>query len=438
MNRREIAEQIFLAGVKSVLPDVLVSGTVRLIDNALIFNEEKVDLNEAGSIFVIGAGKASALMASELERILGNRITEGHIVVKYGHSADLKIIKVTEAGHPGPDENGLTATKAIMKIARKAGKDDLVICLLSGGGSSLLWDCPDGFTPEEIIQVNKFLVNSGATIHEINAVRKHLSDVKGGRLARLVQPARLVSLMLSDVIGDRPDVIASGPTVPDPTTFVDAIEVIDGYGLRKNLPAKVTEYLYAGATGKMEESPKPDDEIFRNTHNIIIGSNRIALENAGMKANEYYLNAIVTSDQLQGDVATVSEFLVDTALKLRNDVNETKPVCVLFGGETTVKMTGRGEGGRNQHLAMLCARLLEDKPGITILCGGTDGSDGPTRAAGAVVDSDTIVSAYRKDVDIQEYIAEFNSYNFFRKVSGHIITGPTMTNVMDIVVLIVD
>jgi glycerate-2-kinase len=438
MNRREIAEQIFIAGVKSVVPDALIAGTVWCVDNKLHINDLIFDLRKIERIFVTGAGKASALMAAELEKILGSRITEGHIIVKYGHSTGLNRIRVTEAGHPYPDENGLNATKEIMNLARKAGSNDLVICLLSGGGSSLLWDCPEGCTTTELMEVSRLLVNSGASIHEINAVRKHLSEIKGGRLARLAHPAKTVSLILSDVIGDPPDVIASGPTAPDPTTFVDAIEVIDNYNLKPLIPGKIYDYLYSGATGKLKESPKPGDKIFRDTHNIIIGSNRIALENARTKALEYNLNAIVVEDQLQGDVVTVSEFLVDAAMKYEDDPNETKPVCILFGGETTVKMTGKGEGGRNQHLALLCARLLEDKPGITILCGGTDGSDGPTKAAGAVVDSETILSAYSKDIDHGQYIREFNSYNFFRKVSGHIITGPTMTNVMDIVVLIVD
>ena len=438
MNRREIAEQIFFAGVQSVRPDSLIKSKIRLINDILQIADLQFDLREIQNIFIIGAGKAGTYMASGLEHILGNRITEGHIIVKYGYTSVLERIKITEAGHPYPDENGLAATREIIKLAKKARKNDLVICLLSGGGSSLLWDCPEGFTTEDLMKVNKLLVNSGAGIHEINAVRKHLSGVKGGRLARIAQPAKLVSLILSDVIGDHPDVIASGPTAPDPTTYVDAIEVLEKYDLKHLIPEKISVYLYAGATGKIDESPKPGDEIFRNTHNIIIGSNRMALENAAQKALEYNLNAIIVEDQLQGDVVSVSEFLVETALKYKADYNETKPVCILYGGETTVKMTGKGEGGRNQHLAMLCALLLEGNPGITILCGGTDGSDGPTKAAGAVVDSETMVSAASKGIDAENYLREFNSYNFFRKVSGHIITGPTMTNVMDIIVMIVD
>ena len=438
MNRREIAEQIFLAGVESVLPDKLISGNLALKGNTLHIGQKRINLEKTGNIFIIGAGKASAIMAREVEKILGERITRGHIIVKYGHSTDLKKIKISEAGHPFPDSSGFKATKKVLEIAQDAGSEDLVICLLSGGGSSLLCDCPDELTPDDLVLVNKLLVNCGAGIREINAVRKHLSTVKGGRLAGAVYPATLVSLILSDVIGDHPDIIASGPTAPDPTTFVDAIEVLDKYNIKGSLPDRIINYLYEGAMCRKPDTPKPGDEIFNKTSNFIIGSNRIALENARLKAMEYNINAVITEDELQGDTVSVSEYLVETALKYRRDKNEIKPVCIRLGGETTVKMTGKGSGGRNQHLAMLCAGLLEKIPGITIMCAGTDGTDGPTKAAGAVVDNETVITAFNKNIDIQEYIRDFNSYNFFRKTGGHIITGPTMTNVMDIVIMIVD
>lgn len=438
MDRRQIAEQIFLAGVESVLPDKLISGNMSLKGNLLHVGHLRIDLEKTGNIYVIGAGKASAIMASEVEKILADRITEGHIIVKYGHASEIKSIRVSEAGHPFPDSNGFNATKIIIGIARKAKANDLVICLLSGGGSSLLCDCPGGLTPDDLILVNKLLVNSGACISEMNAVRKHLSCVKGGQLARTIYPATLVSLILSDVPGDSPDVIASGPTSPDPTTFYDAIEVLDKFEIRSSLPSRIINFLYDGATCKSPETPKPGDEIFEKTTNLIIGTNRLALESARLKAFEYNINAVIIEDELQGDTVSVSEYLVDNALRFRNDINEVKPVCILFGGETTVKMTGKGAGGRNQHLALLCAKLLQDKPGITILSAGTDGNDGPTNAAGAVVDSDTIHFAVSKGIDPDKYIREFNSYNFFKKTAGHVITGPTMTNVMDMVVIIVE
>jgi glycerate 2-kinase len=437
MNRRQIAEQIFLAGVESVLPDRLINENMWLKGNLLHIGDLNIPLDETDNIYVIGAGKASAIMASEVEKILGERITGGHIIVKYGHSAELKFIKISEAGHPFPDANGFAATNEILDIARKAKANDLVICLLSGGGSSLLCDCPEELTPDDLVLVNKLLVNSGASISEMNAVRKHLSNVKGGQLAGSVFPATLVSLILSDVIGDTPDVIASGPTAADPTTFIDAIEVLEKFNLKQSLPSRINDFLYSGAICKRPETPKPGDPIFDKTTNLIIGTNRIALESARQKAAEYNINAIVYEDELQGDTSDVAEYLVDTALRFKKDKNEVKPVCILFGGETTVKMTGKGTGGRNQHMALLCAMLLKDKPGITILCAGTDGNDGPTKAAGAVVDSETIPYADSKGIDPIKYLNEFNSFYFFKKTAGHVITGPTMTNVMDIVVVLI-
>jgi len=438
MDRRQIAEQIFLAGVESVLPDKLITAAMSVTGNMLKIGDLKISLDKTKNIYVIGAGKASAIMALEVEKILGDRITKGHIIVKYGHSTQLKLIKITEAGHPFPDANGFSATKSVLEIANNAKADDLVICLLSGGGSSLLCDCPEELTPDDLILVSKLLVNCGAGIKEINAVRKHLSKVKGGQLAATVYPATLVSMILSDVIGDHLDIIASGPTAPDPTTFIDALEVLEKFSVKQSLPARIIDFLYSGAMCKIPETPKPGDKVFEKTRNILIGTNKIALESARLKAQEYNINAVIIEDELQGDVVSVSEYLIEMAIQFRNDQNEVKPVCILFGGETTVRMTGKGSGGRNQHLALLLAKLLADKPGITILCAGTDGNDGPTRAAGAVVDSETIPYAISRKVDPDKYLNDFNSYSFFNKTSGHIITGPTKTNVMDIVVVIVD
>ena len=438
INYKTIAEQIFLAGVESVLPSGLITKKMSLKDNSLIIGPQSYPMEAIENIYVIGAGKASAMMGAEVEKILGNRITEGRIVVKYGHSCKLKYIGISEAGHPGPDENGIKATREILKIAELANCNDLVICLLSGGGSSLLVDIPEGCSLKDIIKVNDLLINSGASISEINAVRKHLSGVKGGQLARVAYPAILVNLIISDVTGDPFDVIASGPTVPDPTTFLQALNVLATFGLTRTVPRGILAYLKRGAAGKKPETPKPGDPVFDNTFNILVGSNHVALEAARSKAMEFNVNAVIVDYQLQGDTSTVAEYLVETALRFKNDKNEVKPVCLLFGGETTVKMTGKGTGGRNQHLALLSAMLLHNSEGITILCAGTDGNDGPTDAAGAVVDSDTISDANSKNIYAEKYLEEFDSFHFFKKEGGHIITGPTMTNVMDIIVIIVE
>ena len=436
-DNRYIAEQIFRAGVNSVLPDKLISGAVFINGNILHIANREFSLEQISDIWVIGAGKAAAIMASEIEKILGNKVSGGHVIVKYGHLVKLKKIKVSEAGHPVPDENSFAASKSVLKIAQQAGKHDLVICLLSGGGSALLCDVPEGLLPDDISQINDLLVRSGATIGEINAVRKHLSDIKGGNLARAIYPAQSVSLILSDVIGDNIDVIASGPTAPDPTTYIDAVEIIDKYGIRELVAKRIIDFLNAGTIRQKPETPKPEDIVFSKTSNIIIGNNRIALENARLKAAEFNIKSVIIDDRLQGDVVSVAERLVKTALVFQSDALEQKPVCLLFGGETTVKVTGNGKGGRNQHLALLCAKLLLGKRGITVLCAGTDGTDGDTDVAGAVVDTETIKSALLKGIDAETYLSDFNSYNFFKNSSGHIITKPTLTNVMDLIIIIV-
>jgi hydroxypyruvate reductase/glycerate 2-kinase len=438
MNFRFIAEQIFLAGVENVTPEKLISKHLVLIGNSLNIDGYIFDLGSITNIYVIGAGKASAMMAAEVEKILGERISGGHIVVKYGFSTDLKYIRVTEAGHPVPDSKGYKATEDILKIGRLAGINDLVICLISGGGSALMPDCPEGCTPRDMARLNELLVNSGACISEINAVRKHLSNIKGGQLARIVYPATLVNLMLSDVPGDPPDVIASGPTVADSTTFSQAMAVVTKFRLLEKVPPRLIKYLEEGILGLHDETPKPGDIIFEKTINILAGSNKLALEASQIKALDFNINGVIITDQIQGDVLDVAEYIVGFASKFKSDINETKPVCLLFGGETTVKMTGKGKGGRNQHLALTAATLLKDMPGITILCAGTDGNDGPTDAAGAVVDSETVISATLKDIEARKFLKEFDSYNFFKKAGGHVFTGPTKTNVMDIIVVIVE
>ena len=438
MNYRLAAEQIFLAGVDRVQPDTLINKAMSFKDNCLFINDHTFRMDSFEHVFVIGAGKASALMGAAVEKILGDRITGGHIVVKYGHSCDLKNIKVTEAGHPVPDSNGFIATGSILGISVKASNDDLVICLLSGGGSALLSDCPEGIAHKEIIEFNNLMINSGASIREINTVRKHLSLVKGGYLAKAVYPATLVSLILSDVAGDPLDVIASGPTVPDPTTFKQAVDILKKYNITGSVPMGILNYLRDGSDGRRPETPKPEDPLFDKTFNILTGTNNLALEAAVKRAVEFNITAIIIDDKIEGDIRVVSDYIVETALKFRNDTSVPKPVCLLFGGEPTIRVTGRGYGGRNQHLALYCATLLSNLDGITILSAGTDGTDGPTSAAGAVVDCDTFNDAVSQKIIPDEYLLEFNSFNFFKKAGGHIITGPTMTNVMDIIVAIVE
>jgi glycerate 2-kinase len=438
MNSREIAEQIFITCVESVIPSKLIPPIISVRNNCLETGAYVFPLEKIENIYVIGAGKASASMAAELEKVEGLFITEGHVVVKYGHACKLKAIDVTEAGHPVPDTNGYNGTKSVLKIAEKAGVNDIVICLLSGGGSALLADFPEGVAAEDMIKLNEVLVNSGASIAEINAVRKHISGVKGGQLARVVYPATLITLILSDVPGDKPEVVASGPTTPDSTTYAQALGVLTGYNLLSLISGNIIKSLEDGIAGRRPETPKMDDQVFARTYTLLIGTNKLALDAGKLKSLEYNINPVIVDDRLQGDILSVSDYIVKTALQYMNDKNEIKPVCLLFGGETTLKLAGSGKGGRNQHLALLCALLLKDHPGITVLSAGTDGTDGTTDAAGAVVDSDTIMSALDKNMDVAKYLSDFDSFHFFKKTGGHIITGPTMTNVMDIIVVIVE
>ena len=437
MNYLEIAENIFINAVNGVQPEKLVKNQVKLKGSVLSFGSLTLSLKTISNVYIIGAGKATGAMALAIEKILGSRIAGGHIVVKYGHFCKLKYIKVTEAGHPVPDSNGFKATREILKIAEKATGKDLVINLLSGGGSALLADFPMGSSEKEMIILNNLLVRSGANIEEMNIVRKHLSLVKGGRLACAVFPATLVNLILSDVPGDSPEIIASGPTYPDSSTFKKAIEILEKYNLSDAVPAGLMNYLKTGLQGLIPETPKPGDPVFKKTYNFLVGTNRTALEAARDKANQIGLNTILVNGDLKGEVDKTAMYLVDKALRYKKDNAINKPACLLFGGETTIAVSGHGLGGRNQHLALSCAVLLQNNTGITILSAGTDGTDGPTNAAGAVVDYQTVNRALAKNENPMTYLTDFNSYNFFKNFGGHIITGPTLTNVMDIVVVIV-
>lgn len=438
MNNRDKAKKIFLAGVEGVLPDKLISDNISVKGTNVRIGELTFAPGKYRNIYIIGAGKASAAMGHYVESILGSLVTGGLIVTKYGHSCKLKRIRVKEAGHPVPDTNGFEATREILRIADEAGEQDLVICLISGGGSALMSDLPAGLLPEEIYLINNLLVRCGATIKEINTVRKHLSEIKGGQLAARVRPATLVNLIISDVTGNDPEVIASGPTVPDTSTFHDAYRVLEDYNLINDVTEGIKNYLRAGMEGTRAETPKPGDPVFERIFNIFAGTNNTALEAAKKYAADSGLNTYIITESLSGDVETVAQSIIETALMYKDGADYVKPVCLLFGGETTVKVAGSGMGGRNQHLALNAAIRLKDLPGITLLAAGTDGNDGPTNAAGAVVDSSTVQNGLSKKADPEKFLREFDSFNYFKTAGGHIITGPTFTNVMDLVVVLVE
>lgn len=435
MDSKRAAVDIFLAGVESVKPDHLIRTFVSFEKNILKIKDLSYDLDHIKNLYVIGAGKASALMAQEVENILGNRITEGHIITKYHHSISLKYITATEAAHPVPDMNGIKGTEEILSIAHKAQEEDLVICLISGGGSALMTDLPESCTLEDLKTLNDVLLKSGASINEMNCIRKHLSKIKGGWLSKTVWPASIVSLILSDVIGDPLDVIASGPTSPDPTTFTDALMILKKYEISQKVPRQILELLRNGSRNALEETPKQDSEIFNRTRNLIIGNNSLALEASKEMAESLNYEAQIITSTLEGEVNDIAIYLTGLAKSIK-ELDLKNKVCLLLGGEPTIKISSNGKGGRNQHLALLTSKMLKDLPGITILSAGTDGTDGPTDAAGAIVDSKT--SAKAGDSVIEEYLQNCDSYNFFKKYEGLIITGPTQTNVMDVVVVLID
>ena len=396
-----------------------------------------------GNIYVVGAGKAGAAMARAAEDVLGERITKGLVIVKEGHTGTgnraLEHITLREASHPVPDSRGIEATAELLKIAGEAGESDLVLCLISGGASSLLTALATNITLADIQDVTGLLLRSGATINELNAIRKHLSRVSGGQLARMASPARVLSLILSDVTGSPLDVIGSGPTAPDPTTFGEALAILDRYDLLDEVPRAVSVRLLKGTQGNIAETPKPDDPLFEKVSNILVANNVIAVEAAASRACELGLNSIVISTYVEGEAREVGRVLAAMAKEIAyHNRPLKKPVCLLFGGETTVTVRGTGRGGRNTELA-LSAALALDKMGedVVIASLATDGGDGSGPCAGAVVDGTTIDKARDLDLDAHQYLADNDSYTFLEMLDSTIKTGPTGTNVNDVMAVFV-
>lgn len=435
------AEEIFMAGVRAVGAEEAVKRTLSLEGSLLKcgVNQERVyNLEKYRRVLVIGAGKASAFMAKALEDILGDRIDEGVVIVKYDHTAPLRKVKLCEAAHPVPDTSGEKGAREIAALAGSAEKDDLVICLISGGGSALMPLPASGITLSEKQAVTDLLLGAGVPIDGINCVRKHISAIKGGRLASLVWPAELLTLMISDVIGDDMATIASGPTTPDLTTFQDALFILKTYNLLESVPVSVKDYLEMGAEGKMPESPGPEQGCFTKSENFIIASNSLAVEAAAEKAVSIGYKPVILSTTVEGEAREVARVISAVAREVKRSNRPVKPpACLLLGGETTVTLRGKGRGGRNQELALAAAITLDSIDGVTILSAGTDGTDGPTDAAGAVVDGSTVNRAVSLGLDINQYLAENNAYSFFKQCGGLINTGPTGTNVMDLIVVLI-
>ncbi len=443
--KRSDCIDIFQTALTAADPYQAVLGHVSLSGDFLSAGVEGYDLKKFGRIIVVGAGKGTALMAQAAEQVLNDRIDHGIIAVKYGHTRPLRKIIQREAAHPLPDEAGLRATAEIRELLKKAGEETLVICLLSGGASSLLVAPANGITLDEKRRTTDILLAAGAEISELNAVRKHLSAIKGGRLAEIAFPATVITLILSDVIGDKIDVIASGPTVPDSTNFNDALAVIHKYSVEEKIPASVLSLLHLGVAGIVPDTPKDGAVFFQKTRNIIVGSIRQSLDAARKRAAELGFEPAIISSELRGEAKDAAVLLASQAKKIRSAVRPgDRPRCLLAGGETTVTVKGTGKGGRNQELTLAFAREIAGISGITLLSAGTDGTDGPTDAAGAVVDGETVSKARAIGLDPAAFLENNDSYSFFSKfdlLTGekhHIITGPTGTNVMDMQILLIE
>jgi len=377
-------------------------------------------------VLVFGCGKASAAMVAAAEEALGDRIAGGFVVVKDGCAVPVRRVEIADAGHPVPDARGLAASARLLELAQGAGEEDLVLFLVSGGGSALTPAPAPPITLAEKQELTRLLLASGATIGELNAVRKHLSRFKGGQLARAASPASVLTLALSDVIGDPLDVIASGPTAPDPTTFADAREVLARRGLAGRVPASIAARLDAGLRGEIEETPKPGDRLFDRVTNVVIGNNTLIADAAVAAASRLGYRPHLLTRELQGEAREVARELVARARRLE------PPACLIAAGETTVTVKGKGRGGRCQEFALAAALEITPADRMTALAAGTDGSDGPTDAAGAIVDADSVTRGTRAGGDARRAMEENDAYRFLTASGDLIVSGATRTNLLDL------
>jgi hydroxypyruvate reductase len=435
---RRDAVAIFREALAAADPRKAIQRHLRLDGQTLLAGRFRYDLKRYRRVLVVGAGKASATMAAAVERILGPRIAQGLVCTKYGHRSSLRRIGIVESGHPVPDENGVEGARRMRALLETAGEKDLVIALISGGASALLPSPADGISLVEKQQTTKLLLDCGATIHEINAVRKHLSAMKGGQMARLAAPAPVLALLLSDVIGDPLDVIGSGPAAPDESTFQTAWGVVERYGLERRIPAKVRRRFEDGLRGAIPDTPKPGDPCFAQVRNLIIGSNRLAVDAAAGKARALGYRPVVLSTSIEGETRDIALMHAEIARECRASGRPAKPpVCLISGGETTVTIRGQGKGGRNMEFVLAGAERIAGLPATVLFSAGTDGTDGPTDAAGALADGFTCARAEARGLNPRVSLATNDSYPFFAALNDLVITKPTGTNVMDIRLVLV-
>jgi hydroxypyruvate reductase len=419
-------------------PAEAVRRTMRREGDCLLVDGRHYDLGAFAHIYVVGTGKAGASMAQAVEGILGERLTAGHVNVKYDHVLPTAVVRIHEAGHPIPDAAGVAGAGRIADLVAVAGADDLVICLISGGGSALMPAPVAGVSLDDLQALTDALLREGATINEINTIRKHLDQLKGGHLARLAGPAAVISLILSDVVGNPLDVIASGPTVPDTSTFADALGLLERYNLAGRMPAAVADHLRRGAAGELPDTPKAGDPLFARVQNVVVASNDIAAAAAEAAARDLGFHAQVLSTYVEGEAREVAKVYAALAKEvLATGRPLPRPACLIAGGETTVTLRGRGKGGRNQELALMAALRIDGLADVAVACLATDGTDGPTDASGALATGDTIARARARGLDAWQYLENNDAYPFFAALGDLLLTGPTHTNVNDLTLILI-
>ncbi len=433
---REVLKEITKEVLAELSPERCLSCAVRLEGERLCAGPYRYDLRRFRRVLVLGFGKASVRMAQGLEEILGPRISAGFVVTAEGCSLPTRIVEVAEAGHPLPDERTIQAAMRIWQMVRDADKNDLLIFLISGGGSALFELPAAGLALEDIVRTTDLLLRSGATIHELNAVRKHLSQVKGGKIAQLAWPARVLGLVLSDVPGDDLSTIASGPLYPDPTTFAQAVEILRRHGVWEEVPSAVRDRLSRGAEGRLPETPKPGDPCFSKVRHVIVGSGRTALAAAQGLGHKMGFRTLVLTSTLRGEAREVGKFFAGLAEEEREfDRPVRPPALLLAAGETTVTVRGKGLGGRNQELALAFALEIQGLSSVALLSLATDGKDGPTDAAGAIVDGGSAERMRKAGIDPKEALLANDSYHALFASGDLLRIGPTGTNVADLVIL---
>jgi glycerate 2-kinase len=420
---------------RAVFDAALRAGDVRpLVQRSLA----GLRLPSRGRVLVVGAGKASGAMAAAAEETLGERIAEGVVAVKDGHGAPTRRVRLLEAGHPVPDERGAAAARAIHDLARSAGSDDLVLVLISGGGSALTPAPAPPITLAEKQALTRLLLRAGANINQLNAVRKHCSILKGGQLARAAGSARVDALLLSDVIGDPLDVIASGPTAPDESTYGEALAILDRFGIAGEVAPAIIGRLEQGRSGEIPETPKPGDPLFQRVTNTVIGNNHLVIEAAMERARALGLTPHLLTRTLEGEAREVAARFVAMSREVRAGAGPVRaPCCLIAGGETTVTVKGQGSGGRCQEFALAAAIEMAGLPGVVVLAAGTDGNDGPTTAAGAIADGESAARARTIGVDLAARLADNDANAALAALGDLIVTGPSNTNLLDLYLVVV-